>query len=162
MRLFCPWDCPGKNTEVIAIASYRVCSRPRNQTQIPISSALAGRFFTTSATWEAKLLAYILLHDLIVEFNHFTWMQRVFKNFLFKHLISYVCNYVLWKWSESFSCLVVSDSFRLHGLSPPGSSVYGILQVRRLDWVSISFSRRSSQPRDRTCVSSIAGRFFTI
>ena len=33
--------------------------------------------------------------------------------------------------------------------SPPGSSVRGILQARILEWVAISFSRGSSQPRDR-------------
>ena len=32
--------------------------------------------------------------------------------------------------------------------SPPGSSGHGILQARILDWVAISYSRRSSQPRD--------------
>ena len=37
----------------------------------------------------------------------------------------------------------------------------GILQARILEWLAIAFSRKSSQPRDRTCVSSIAGRFFT-
>ena len=34
------------------------------------------------------------------------------------------------------------------GGSPPGSSVHGILQARILEWVAISFSRGSSQPRD--------------
>ena len=29
-----------------------------------------------------------------------------------------------------------------------GSSVYGIFQARTLEWVAISFSRTSSQPRD--------------
>ena len=43
--------------------------------------------------------------------------------------------------------------------SPSGSSVYGILQARILEWVAIPFSRESPQPRDRTWVSSIAGRF---
>ena len=46
--------------------------------------------------------------------------------------------------------------------SLPGSSVYGILQVRILEWVAIPFFRGSSQPRDWTWVSCIAGRFFTI
>ena len=46
--------------------------------------------------------------------------------------------------------------------SPPGSSVHGILQARILEWVAIPSSRRSSQPRDRTQVSRIAGGFFTI
>ena len=48
--------------------------------------------------------------------------------------------------------------------SLPGSSVHGIFQPRILEWVVISFSRASSQPRDQThisCVSCIAGRFFT-
>ena len=44
---------------------------------------------------------------------------------------------------------------------PPGSSVHGILQARILEWVAISFSRRSFQPRDQTWVSCIAGGFFT-
>ena len=43
----------------------------------------------------------------------------------------------------------------------PGSSVPGILQARILEWVAISFSRGSSQPRNQTQVSCIAGRFFT-
>ena len=46
--------------------------------------------------------------------------------------------------------------------SLPGSFVCGILQARILEWVAISFSRRSSQPRDGTWVSCIAGRCFTI
>ena len=48
---------------------------------------------------------------------------------------------------------------------PSGSSVHGILknifQAKILEWVAISFSRWSFQPRDQTCVSCIAGRFFT-
>ena len=53
----------------------------------------------------------------------------------------------------------------LHGpmdCSLPGSSAHGIFQARVLEWVAISFSRGSSWPRDRTCVSHIVGRCFTI
>ena len=46
--------------------------------------------------------------------------------------------------------------------SPPGSSVHGIFQAWILEWVAISFSRGSSQPRDRTRVSCIVGKRFTI
>ena len=46
--------------------------------------------------------------------------------------------------------------------SPPGSSVHGIFQARILEWVAISFSRGSSQPRDWTQVSCIAGRCFNL
>ena len=45
--------------------------------------------------------------------------------------------------------------------SPPGSSVHGISQARIVEWVAISFSRGSSQPRYQTWVSYIMGRFFT-
>ena len=45
--------------------------------------------------------------------------------------------------------------------SLPGSSVHGILQARILKWVAIPFSRGSSQARNQTRVSYIAGRFFT-
>ena len=59
------------------------------------------------------------------------------------------------------SCLTLCD---LMDCSPPGSSVLGILQARILEWVTISYSRGSSWPRDWTnisCISCIAGRFFT-
>ena len=55
------------------------------------------------------------------------------------------------------SCPTLSDPM---DCSPARSSVHGILQARVLEWVAIS-SKGSSQPRDWTWVSSIAGRFFT-
>ena len=39
--------------------------------------------------------------------------------------------------------------------SLPGSSVHGIFQARILEWVAISYSSRSSQPRDRTRALSL-------
>ena len=39
--------------------------------------------------------------------------------------------------------------------------LFAILKARVLEWVVFPFSRGSSQPRDRTQVSYIAGRFFT-
>ena len=46
--------------------------------------------------------------------------------------------------------------------SLPGSSVHSLLQARILEWLAIPFSRGSSQPRDQTWVSCIAGIFFAI
>ena len=46
--------------------------------------------------------------------------------------------------------------------SLPGSSIHGIFQARILEWVTTSFSRRSSWPRVWTWVSHIVGRCFTI
>ena len=56
------------------------------------------------------------------------------------------------------SCPTLRD---LVDRSPPGSSVHGSLQARKLEWVAIPFSRGSSWPRDRTRVSCITGRIFT-
>ena len=64
-----------------------------------------------------------------------------------------------WWW---FSCSAVPNSCYPMNCSPPGSSVCGISQARILEWVAIPSSRGSSQPRDLTQVSPIAGRFFTI
>ena len=46
--------------------------------------------------------------------------------------------------------------------SPPGSSAHRILQARILEWVAMPSSKGSSQPRDRTQVSHIAGGLFLI
>ena len=56
-------------------------------------------------------------------------------------------------WRESFflvtqPCLTLCNTV---DSSPPGSSVHGILQARKLEWVAITSSRGSSQPRDQTC-----------
>ena len=51
------------------------------------------------------------------------------------------------------SCLALCD--------PVDYTVHGILQSRILEWVAFPFSRGSSQFRDQTQVSRIAGRFLT-
>ena len=66
------------------------------------------------------------------------------------------CNAGEVKWSEvnvAQSCPTFCD--------PTDYTVHGVLQARILEWVAFPFSRGSSQPRDRTQVSQIAGGFFT-
>ena len=61
-------------------------------------------------------------------------------------------------------CLVTESCLTLcHPMdcSPSGSSVHGIFQARILKWVAISSSRGFSWPRNQTCISCIAGWFFT-
>ena len=60
---------------------------------------------------------------------------------------------VLKKMSVLQSCPTLWDP---RDCSPTGYSVHRILQARILEWVAISFSRRSSQPRNQTQVSCIA------
>ena len=50
-------------------------------------------------------------------------------------------------------CLTLCDPMYY---SPPGSSVHGISQAKILEWVAISYSRRSSQSRDQTPVSCVS------
>ena len=57
------------------------------------------------------------------------------------------------------SCLTLCNPM---DCSLPGSAVHGIFQAIVLEWVAISFSKGSSWPRDRTCVSHIVDRCFTI
>ena len=71
----------------------------------------------------------------------------------------YICLIYGERESKSWSLSVVSDSLRPHGL---GSPVPGIFWARVLEWVAIFFSRGSSQPKDRTQVSRIAGRRSTL
>ena len=65
-----------------------------------------------------------------------------------------------------YMCMLVTQSCptlcNAVDCSPPGPLVREILQARILEWVAISFSRGSSQPKDRTQVSCTAGRFFTV
>ena len=57
------------------------------------------------------------------------------------------------------SCLTLCDPV---DCSLPGSSIHGIHQARILKWVAISFSRGIFPTRNRTLVSHIAGRCFTL
>ena len=68
--------------------------------------------------------------------------------------------------SQNKSHLLISDKVKVSQscptlCNPTDCTVHGILQARILEWVAYSFSRGSSQPRNRTGVSCIAGGFFT-
>ena len=63
---------------------------------------------------------------------------------VYAHLTFCVCVLV------TQSCLTFCDPM---DCSSPGSSVHGVLQAKMLEWVALTFSRASSQPRDRTQVS---------
>ena len=60
------------------------------------------------------------------------------------------------------SCSVVADYATPLTVAYQAPLSMGILQARILECVAIPFSMGSSQPRDWTHVSCIAGRFFTI
>ena len=123
--------------EWVAMPSSRGSSQPRNQTGI---SCMAGGLFTVWATREATHT-----HT----YTHYTYI----------HIYMHKCIYTHMCVLFAQLCSTLCDSM---DCSSPGSFVHGILQARLLEWVPILFFGGSSQPRDGTQVSCIAGIFFTI
>ena len=80
---------------------------------------------------------------------------------LFRRIPHAFVNILYTKWPV-LSCSVVSDSATPWTLACQALLPMGILQTRILEWISMSSSRGSSQPRDWTQVSHIVGRFFTV
>ena len=66
------------------------------------------------------------------------------------------------EWSKMLVTWSCSALFNPIYCIPPGFSILGIPQPRILKWLATPFSRGSSQPRDPTRVSCVAGRFFTV
>ena len=89
-------------------------------------------------------------------------VQRVAKSWTrqsTEHLVYYRYEKVKSQSLVAQSCPTLCDPM---DCSLPGSSVHGIFQARVLEWGAISFSRGSSQPRDRTQFSHIVGRCFIV
>ena len=113
--------------EWVAISFSRGYSWPRNWTWV---SCIAGSFFTDWAMREAHLLSP----------PHSCWQPYFWLHgSMNAHSLSCV-----WLFCDPMGC------------SPQGSSLHGILQARKLEWVAISFSRGSSWPRDWTQVSCVS------
>ena len=80
--------------------------------------------------------------------QYFVLYYRHFRYLLVSFMFIITSKVMVKVWSVS--CLVVSDSLPPIDCSPPGSSVYGILQARILEWVAIPLSRGFSWPKDWT------------
>ena len=105
------------------------------------------RVFWLGKFSKPRLLAVVPFPD--IKQGNVTW--RLLFNFYSLH---HACVCV----QSLKSCLTLCNPI---DCSLPGSSVYGILQARILEWVAVPSSTGSSQPRDQTWVSFIAGKFFT-
>ena len=105
---------------------------------------------------------YIYFNPICFSLPLFSLPQETAKSILLIRM----SNSVLCMFSSSFlvsdgGLVTMSDSCNPIDCSLPGSSVHGILHARILEWVAISLPRVSSQPRNQTWVSCLAGRFFT-
>ena len=164
----------GRILEWVAIPFARGSSWPRDQTQV---SQIAGKFFTIWATREALRQAgnppnlidsnssdlYLPLHLVVLQEELGLYWNAWSNQSPFRCRSKGVTsNLHRSHWVESEvvqSCPTLCDPM---DCSLPDSSIQEISQTRILEWVAISFSRRSSQPRDWTQVSRIVGRCFTI
>ena len=125
--------CQARILEWVALSFCRGTSQPRNQTHASCGSYIGRQILYLWATREAHIL-FILI---------------------------YKCVYISVCWAvlclAAQSCPTLCDPM---DCSLSGSSVHGILQARILERVAMPSSRGSSQPRNWTQVSCIAGGFF--
>ena len=148
-------DCTGHGIlqarilEWLAFPFSRGSSHPRDQTQV---SCIAGGFFTSWVTREAQEYwsgwpipsPADLLDPGIEPGSPALQVDSLPAELSGKPKV---------KLKVAQSCLTLCN--------PLDCIVHGILQARTLEWVAFPFFRGSSQPRDRTQVSHIAGGFFT-
>ena len=128
----------------------------------------------TQRLLDDTVLLYTILYGICTNLHSHQQCTRItFSLHLYQHLLFLVFLILVILPGVRWYFIVVSFPFpvlvsQLCPLCDPmdcsllGSSVHGILQLRILEWVAIPFSKGSSQPRDQTQVSCIAGRFFTV
>ena len=108
-------------------------------------------------TVEWQIQTYTWQNSIVLKYTH-GWVQAKLETC---EEDEWIASMFISCWSEVLGYLVMSDCDPVD-CSPPGSSVLGILQAGILEWIAIPVSRGSSQLRDRTQVSCIVGRFFTV
>ena len=112
-------------------------------------------YFHYSRKWNKKKMLWFMSKSVL---HIFSSKSCVVSGLIFMSLIHLSFVYDISE-SERLSCSVMSYSLWPMECSLP---VHGILQTRILEWLAISFPRRSSWPKGWSQVSCIAGGFFTI
>ena len=134
-----PGDPPGPGIELVS----------------PPSPELTGGFFTTDPP-EAPVtssLASLLALIYIISVTVFRMVHHLPN----PHPLPFPPRMACCSFAQLCSTLCSPMDYSL-----PGSSVHGIFQAKILEWVAMPSSRGSSQLRDGTQVSCIAGGFFTV
>ena len=104
----------------------------------PILSDMKCRFLKEIVLWKR---IYLYIHICMCVF-----IDTYVYTHVYTQMYTHVCVLI------TQSCLTLCDPMNC---SPPGSSVHGISQARKLELAAISFSRGSSWPRDQIHVSFI-------
>ena len=109
----------------------------------------------SSATWRNHHIGF-LIHGLRANYGRKGQVEAFWMASTYQYSKKKATPH-LWNWKcKSVSCSVVMTLFDAMNCSLPGSSVHGILQAKKLEWVPIPFSRGSSQPRDSTHISYVS------
>ena len=146
-RLPRPWDPPGKNTGVgchfllqcMKVKSEREVAQSCPTLSDPMDCSPSGSsahviFQARVLEWVAIAFSEPLTLNVINSKMQIPIPQQTHTHTHTHHLVTQLC------------CTLCNPM----DCSPPGSSVHRISQERTLEWVAISISRESSQPRDGT------------
>ena len=138
---------------------------PNTEMKLPILSCNPTRSDYPSFPFHCQVISSAF-HDLFISVSN--WGMGYFFLLWRKNLSLNFHNDVCLFLYQSMYTLLCLDDCHVWLLMTPWTVAFqaplsmGILQARILEWVAIPSSRGSSQPRDRTQVSHIAGRFFTV
>ena len=169
-RLPHPWDSPRKNTGV-GCHFLLQCMKVKSESEVPQLCPTQRPHVLQSTRllhpWDfpgksTGVGCHCLLRYIYKFVN--TWINFRLKTIIYVHILIFL-NYNLNTFFKENESEVVQSCPTLCGpvdCSPSGSSIHGILQTRILELVATSFSRASSRSRDRTRVSHIVGRHFTV
>ena len=138
---------PGQNTGVGSLSLLQGFSQPMGQTQI---SRITDRFFISWAT--SKALEYgVVTYPFS---SRSSWSRN-------RTRVSCLAGGFFTNWAIRGALKVKVAQSCPTLCNPVDYAVHGILQARILEWVAFPFFRGSSQTRDWTQVSHIAGGVFT-
>ena len=121
-------------------------------------------FFPLEDFWFVKTKFLIIYTNSVVLCKVYTYIYI----YIYIHTHTYVCVYTMWN-NISENKVKVKSLSHVRLFATPWTVAYQAplsmgfsKQEYWIDWIAISFSRRSSQPRDWTRVSHIVGRRFTV
>ena len=132
-------------------------------------NVVALQKFLYKEIWVLQLYSFFL-NNVMAFINFYKEIRWDFRGLclicrsVWKYCHSKMACLLMETWDEFLYCVhsVVSDSVTALTVTHQAPLSLGILQTKILEWVAILVSRGSSQPRDGTQVSRIAGGFWTI